>query len=161
VREPDGMQYYLSQIRRAVTEHWRILLSGILIVGLLGGILFSARHQIHAFVKALTAPPSHPVHITPLALTPGATSSPPTPLTSSDWTTYHQNNSRTGLVTGTPDSTGLAPFWNRSLDGDFGSGEDAVHQAAERAALATLALIEGRHQLANKLAPYPNGPTGS
>jgi hypothetical protein len=117
VREPDAMQYYLSQIRRAVTEHWRILLSGILIVGLLGGILFSARLQIHEFVKALTAPPAHPVHITPLALTPGASSSPSAPLTNSDWTTYHQNNSRTGLVTGTPDPRGLAPFWNRSLDG--------------------------------------------
>jgi AcrR family transcriptional regulator len=39
------------------------------------------------------------------------------------------------------------------LDGDYGTGEDAVNQATERAALATLALIEGRHQLASKLAP--------
>jgi AcrR family transcriptional regulator len=33
------------------------------------------------------------------------------------------------------------------LDGDFGAGTDAVERAAERAARATLALIEGRHLL--------------
>lgn len=33
------------------------------------------------------------------------------------------------------------------LEGDFGEGADAVNEAAERAARATLALIEGRRQL--------------
>jgi AcrR family transcriptional regulator len=33
------------------------------------------------------------------------------------------------------------------LDGDFGAGTDAVERAAEQAARATLALIEGRHRL--------------
>ena len=33
------------------------------------------------------------------------------------------------------------------LDGDFGDGDAAVEGAAERAAAATLALIEGRHLL--------------
>ena len=105
------------RLRDAVTGHWRILLSGILILGLLGGLLFSERHQIHQFVKALTAPPAHPVHITPLALTPGATSSPSVPLTSADWTTYHQNNARTGLVASTPNPSALARLWSRPLDG--------------------------------------------
>jgi AcrR family transcriptional regulator len=40
---------------------------------------------------------------------------------------------------------GLAMFL---LDGDFGQGEQAVEQAAERAARATLALVEGRNRLA-------------
>jgi hypothetical protein len=33
------------------------------------------------------------------------------------------------------------------LDGDFGAGTNAVERAAEQAARATLALIEGRHLL--------------
>jgi AcrR family transcriptional regulator len=33
------------------------------------------------------------------------------------------------------------------LDGSYGDGDDAIQRAAERAARATLALIEGRHQL--------------
>jgi AcrR family transcriptional regulator len=38
------------------------------------------------------------------------------------------------------------------LDGDFGQGDEAVELAAERAARATLALVESRHLLAR-----PNG----
>jgi AcrR family transcriptional regulator len=38
------------------------------------------------------------------------------------------------------------------LDGDFGDGDSAVEQAAERAAAATLALIEGRHSLSQRTA---------
>src|SRR5712691_11459655 len=36
------------------------------------------------------------------------------------------------------------------LDGDFGDGDPAVEQAAERAAAATLALIEGRQLLSRR-----------
>jgi outer membrane protein assembly factor BamB len=117
MREPTWMGTYLSAIRRIMTTHWRILVGGILILALLGGFVFSARHQIHQFIKALTVPSAHPVHVTPLALTPGATTSPSAPLTSADWTTYHQNNSRTGLVANTPDPSALARLWSQSLDG--------------------------------------------
>jgi hypothetical protein len=33
------------------------------------------------------------------------------------------------------------------IDGDFGDGDAAIEHAAERAAAATLALIEGRRML--------------
>jgi len=36
------------------------------------------------------------------------------------------------------------------IDGDFGDGDAAIEQAAERAAAATLALIEGRRLLARR-----------
>ena len=39
------------------------------------------------------------------------------------------------------------------LDGDFGDGDSAVEHAAERAAAATLALIEGRQLLSRRTAP--------
>jgi len=117
MREPAWRENFVSSIRRAVSTHWRILLGGVLILALLGSFLFSARHQIHQFFKGLTVPPTHPVHITPLALTPGATTSPSGPLTSADWTTYHQNNSRTGLVANTPDPSALSRHWSQSLDG--------------------------------------------
>jgi AcrR family transcriptional regulator len=45
------------------------------------------------------------------------------------------------------------------LDGDFGAGEEAVSVGAERAARATLALIEGRRRLGQPSGPPE--PTGS
>jgi AcrR family transcriptional regulator len=39
------------------------------------------------------------------------------------------------------------------LDGDFGEGEAAVEEAAERAAAATLALIQGRSMLSRRAGP--------
>jgi outer membrane protein assembly factor BamB len=58
--------------------------------------------------------------VTPLALTPTATSLlTPTsdPVSTADWTTYHQNNNRTGSVANTPDPTHLTQAWNKQLDG--------------------------------------------
>jgi outer membrane protein assembly factor BamB len=56
--------------------------------------------------------------ITPLTLTPGATgSATTTPLNSTDWTTYHLNNARTGYVANAPDPHQLTQAWNVKLDG--------------------------------------------
>ncbi|HEY0753387.1 MAG TPA: PQQ-binding-like beta-propeller repeat protein [Ktedonobacteraceae bacterium] len=79
----------------------------------------------------LSSQPNNSPAITPLALTPtpstgGAatgttTTSIPTataqPGVSNDWTTYHQNTSRTGYVANTPDPTRLSKTWNKQLDG--------------------------------------------
>jgi outer membrane protein assembly factor BamB len=62
------------------------------------------------------APPT----ITPLALTatPQSTAISITPNTSStDWTTYHANNLRTGYISSTPDAHSLSNIWNTQLDG--------------------------------------------
>ena len=57
-----------------------------------------------------------PVHTTPLTLPPATTSPTSTP-GSTDWTTYHRNNARTGLVENAPDPHQLARAWNVQLDG--------------------------------------------
>src|SRR5436190_13288683 len=70
-------------------------------------------------------PSSQPVTITPLALSPGATSPVPgktstataSPVSSSDWTTYHYNNARTGYVANTLDPSQLTRAWGVQLDG--------------------------------------------
>jgi outer membrane protein assembly factor BamB len=62
------------------------------------------------------APPT----ITPLALTatPQSTAISITPNTSStDWTTYHANNLRTGYIPDTPDPRSLSKIWSTQLDG--------------------------------------------
>jgi hypothetical protein len=46
------------------------------------------------------------------------------------------------------------------LDGDFGSGQAAVDEAADRAARATLALIQGREAL-RRAAPEASAPPDS
>jgi hypothetical protein len=47
------------------------------------------------------------------------------------------------------------------LDGDFGAGPQAVERAAEQAAAATMALVEGRHLLAGHASQQPShGPDG-
>jgi outer membrane protein assembly factor BamB len=57
-----------------------------------------------------------PVRTTPLTLPPATTS--PTSLPSiTDWTTYHRNNARTGLVENAPDPHQLTRTWNVQLDG--------------------------------------------
>jgi outer membrane protein assembly factor BamB len=61
-----------------------------------------------------------PPTITPLALTgtPQSTAPVTTPSTSStDWTTYHANNQRTGYIPGTPDPHNLSKIWSTQLDG--------------------------------------------
>ncbi len=58
--------------------------------------------------------------ITPLALTatPQSTALSITPNTSStDWTTYHANNQRTGYIPDTPDPRSLGKIWSTQLDG--------------------------------------------
>ena len=58
--------------------------------------------------------------ITPLALTatPQSTALSITPITSStDWTTYHANNLRTGYIPDTPDPHSLSKIWSTQLDG--------------------------------------------
>ena len=62
--------------------------------------------------------------ITPLTLSPGATSSAsptssPTPATvsSTDWTTYHRVTTRSGYVANTPDANKLTRAWSAELDG--------------------------------------------
>lgn len=64
---------------------------------------------------AKDVPPSQPVHITPITLTPGATT--PTPVAATDWTMYHANPARTGSVAETPDPQGLTNLWKQPLDG--------------------------------------------
>lgn len=60
--------------------------------------------------------------VTPLALTPSSTVASKStgttdPAHSTDWTTYHQNNSRTGYIANTPDPKQLTKAWNTQLDG--------------------------------------------
>lgn len=58
--------------------------------------------------------------ITPLTLTvtSQSTATSTTPTTSStDWTTYHANNQRTGYIPGTPDPHNLSKVWSTQLDG--------------------------------------------
>src|SRR5437588_4178248 len=58
--------------------------------------------------------------ITSLALTPPAqTAATPTGAStrSSDWTTYHRDNKRTGYIASTPDAHSLTRTWRRQLDG--------------------------------------------
>ena len=56
--------------------------------------------------------------ITPLTLTPGATSSAsPSAASSTDWTTYHLDNTRAGYVANAPDPHQLTSAWNAKLDG--------------------------------------------
>ncbi len=58
--------------------------------------------------------------ITPLAMTgtpqSKATSTTPIP-SSTDWTTYHANNQRTGYIPNTPDPHSLSKIWSTQLDG--------------------------------------------
>lgn len=58
------------------------------------------------------------IAITPLVLSPIATNNlSPYPLNPTDWTTYHQNNNRTGYVANAPDPRQLTLAWNKHLDG--------------------------------------------
>ena len=60
-----------------------------------------------------------PTISTPTPTTAVTPTSTPTPATdpATDWTTYHQNNSRTGYVADTPDPQKLTRAWSRTLDG--------------------------------------------
>ena len=58
-----------------------------------------------------------PVLSTPLTLPPGATTPTVPAAKSSDWITYHHDNTRTGYLAGEPDPQRLIRAWNTSLDG--------------------------------------------
>jgi outer membrane protein assembly factor BamB len=57
-----------------------------------------------------------PVKTTPVTLPPG-TMSTASPVSSTDWTTYHRDNARTGLVETAPDPRQLTRAWSIQLDG--------------------------------------------
>jgi outer membrane protein assembly factor BamB len=117
MREQGGTDI-ASVAGRYVRKNWRIVLGICLILSVLSYVLYDNRHQIHQTVKALIIPAAQPVHITPLALTPGSrASSTPVPLTSSDWPTYHQNSARAGLAAGVPNPASLQDLWRMRLDG--------------------------------------------
>jgi outer membrane protein assembly factor BamB len=117
MQDPEQLHGALARFHSLASRR-RILLSVCLLVGLaLAGLLYSQRHQIHQFLQGMRVPAAQPVHITPLALTPGAATASPAPLTSADWPTYHQNEARTGFVASTPDPTALTRLWTHSLDG--------------------------------------------
>ena len=60
---------------------------------------------------------SQPAQVTPLALTPSPTVSKPTSQNSTDWTTYHRDNTRAGYLADMPDPQQLTQAWNTKLDG--------------------------------------------
>lgn len=70
--------------------------------------------------NATSSTPQATPTITPLALTATAqpTATPTAASTrSTDWTTYHRNNQRTGYIASTPDPRKLAKTWGMQLDG--------------------------------------------
>jgi outer membrane protein assembly factor BamB len=71
--------------------------------------------------SGLTSSENVPPTITPLALTvppqAGATSAKRATTQSTDWTTYHANNQRTGYIQSTPDAHNLGNIWSKQLDG--------------------------------------------
>ena len=116
-----------------------IVLTGLLVCVPAGGVSRSVKRQprstiigaglilLFLMLSACSGPTtsdSTPPTITPLALTPTptptlkATATATTPTTAStDWTTYHRDNQRTGSVATTPDPKDLAKNWDKQLDG--------------------------------------------
>jgi len=84
----------------------RVLLLGLcaLLITLAGCDFFSSQEG------------TPPAKVTPITLTPGATTTP-TPVSSTDWTTYHRDNSRTGFVQNAPNPHQLTQAWSLKLDG--------------------------------------------
>ena len=119
MKEPDKTPD-APRVPHRFPRHWRIVLTICLVVVLLlGGLLYSERHQIHQFIQGLTEPPVQPVHITPLTLSPSSATATATPdqAARADWTTYHGSNTRAGFVAGTPDPIALTNLWKQPLDG--------------------------------------------
>jgi hypothetical protein len=114
MREPNKTQNSKKHLPH-LTKRGLIILAVLLVVlPLLAGLLYSQRHQIHLLIRTLSVPPPQPVQITPLTLPPGTAT--PGQATSADWTTYHNNNARTGYVAGVPDPTHLTSLWKQPLD---------------------------------------------
>lgn len=115
MKEPD-QTHNAPQRSRRLNNRWRnTLLISLVVLLVLAGLLYSQRHQIHQFLQTLRVPPPQPVHITPLALSPNATAS--VQVNNSDWTMYHYDAARSGLVVGAPDPSSLASLWKQPLDG--------------------------------------------
>jgi PQQ-like domain len=57
------------------------------------------------------------IDTTALTLPPEATISPSPVVSSTDWTTYHRDNTRTGYLESTPDPQRLTRAWSKHLDG--------------------------------------------
>lgn len=66
---------------------------------------------------AWTSSSAPAVHITPLALTPGASTSDTAGVKSTDWTMYHRDLTHTGAVPTAPDARRLTRLWDMRLDG--------------------------------------------
>jgi len=117
MQEPDKMQSAHRSSRR-FTKGWLIVLTLCLVVGLLlAGVAYDQRHQIHQFLQSLREPPAQTVHITPLTLPPATTTTTPGQVAETDWTTYHDDNARSGFVAKIPDPTAFANLWKQALDG--------------------------------------------
>jgi outer membrane protein assembly factor BamB len=117
MRDPDNAQNTHRRLRR-FTKRGRIILTiSLIVVLILAGLLYSQRHQIHLLLQSLRVPPPQPVQITPLTLPTNTVTATPGQVTSVDWTTYHQNNARTGFVAGVPDPSSLTNLWQQPLDG--------------------------------------------
>lgn len=67
--------------------------------------------------SSLTTSGSQPAQVTPLALTPNATSAASTVGSTTDWTTYHRDPARTGYLANIPDPQRLSSSWRAKLDG--------------------------------------------
>ncbi len=117
MRDPDNTQNTHRRLRR-LTKRGRIILTiSLIVILILAGLLYSQRHQIHLLLQSLRVPPPQPVQITPLTLPTNTVTATPGQVTSSDWPTYHQNNTRTGFVPGVPAPTSLTNLWQQPLDG--------------------------------------------
>jgi outer membrane protein assembly factor BamB len=65
--------------------------------------------------------------ITPVTMSPGAGSPITSTLPEGDWTTYHDNNSRTGYLPDMPDPHQLTSAWKTTLDGAVYAEPLVVH----------------------------------
>jgi outer membrane protein assembly factor BamB len=117
MRDPYNIQNTHRHLR-PLRKRGRIVLTiTLIVVIILAGFLYSQRHQIHLLLQSLRAPPPQPVQITPLTLPTNTVTATPGQMTSSDWPTYHQNNTRTGFVAGVSAPTSLTNLWQKPLDG--------------------------------------------
>ena len=86
----------------------------------IGAFLFFALLFILAGCSSTTSGTQPATNKTPLALPTGTathTTTPTTPTTSTDWTTYHNDNSRSGYLANMSDPSKLSTAWNKQLDG--------------------------------------------
>lgn len=70
---------------------------------------------------------STPPHVTPITMAPGASSPTTSTLSTNDWTTYHNDNSRTGYLPDMPDPHQLTSAWKANLDGAVYAEPLVVH----------------------------------